>query len=86
MKTTRPLEVVYLSIFGVNTKEDGDLYIFFALDDYSQKLFILGIEESTGEYDWVQKCIAFTQHEDFIKVFKNEAFVLILPIELGIPA
>lgn len=86
MKTTRPLEVVYLSTLGINTKEDGELFMFFALDDYSQMLFLLGIEENTGEYDWVQKCIAFTQHDDFTKVFKNKPFSLILPIELGIPA
>ena len=86
MKTTRPLEVIYLSIFRVNTQLDNELYLFFALDDYSQKLFILGVEDDPSEYNWIQNGIALTQHDDFTKVFKNEPFNIILPTELGIPA
>jgi len=86
MKTTRPLELIYLSVFVAPTEEDGDLYVFFALDDYSQFFFQLEVENESNELTIVNNIIKFTQHQDFVKQFNNKPFTLVIPFELDTQA
>jgi hypothetical protein len=81
MKTTRPLELIYFSFLPTPTKDAGLVYTFFALDDFSQFVFFLGIDTELTESSIVHNVISLTQNEDFKKVFKNQPFELMLPIE-----
>ena len=86
MKTTRPLELIYLSAFVAPTNVDGDLHVFFALDDYSQFFFQLDVESESNELTIVNNIIKFTQHQDFVKQFNNKPFTLVIPFELDTPS
>ncbi|MGV9004448.1 hypothetical protein [Flavobacterium sp.] len=81
MKTTRSLELIYFSFLPTPTKDAGVVYTFFTLDDFSQFVFLLGIDTELTEFSIVLNLISLTQNEDFNKVFKNEPFVIMLPFE-----
>ena len=81
MKTTRPLEVVYFYIFPTQTKDKGTVYTFVALDDYSQFLFFLGMEDELNELTIVNHIIGLTQNKDFAGRFENKPLTLMLPFE-----
>jgi len=86
MTASRPLQIVYLSAFYAPVEKEGDMYVFFALDEYSQFFFQLGIVPEINEQNIVNNIIQFTQNEDFVRVFKKEPFTLIVPFELDTPA
>jgi hypothetical protein len=81
MKTTRPLEIIYFYIFPTQTKDKGTVYSFVALDDYSQFLFFLGLEDELNELTIVNHIIGFTQNKDFAGHFENKPITLMLPFE-----
>ena len=83
MKTTRPLELVYFYIFPTQTKDEGTVYTFVALDDYSEFLFFLGIETDISELKIVNHIIGLTQSKDFAGRFENKPLTLMLPFEEG---
>lgn len=83
MKTTRPLEIIYFYIFPTQTKDEGTVYTFIALDDYSQFLFFLGTETELNELTIVNHIIGLTQDEKFAGRFENKPLTLMLPFDKG---
>jgi hypothetical protein len=81
MKTTKPLELVYFSVFPTPTKDEGTVYTFIALDDYSEFLFLIGTETDLNERSIVDNIIRFTQNKDFAGRYDNKPFTLMLPFE-----
>lgn len=84
MKTTRPLEIIYFYIFPSQTKDEGTVYTFIALDDYSEFLFFLGTESNIDELSIINNIIRLTQNKDFAGRFNNKPLTLMLPFEKGV--
>jgi len=76
--TTRPLERIYITAFGKETIEDGIVYTFLALDDYSEYLFMLGTERVLNEKTLLNNITNLLNKKDFCKNLTNK-FTLILP-------
>lgn len=83
MKTTRPLELIYFAVFPTQTKDEGIVYTFVALDDYSQFLIFLGMEKDISELTIINKIMALTQDKDFARRYQNKPLTLMLPFEEG---
>ncbi|WP_406845112.1 hypothetical protein [Flavobacterium soyae] len=81
MKTNRPLELVYFFTFSTQTAEDGIVYTFIALDDFSDFIFLLGTETDLTERSIIDNIIALTQNKDFTNRFENKPMTLMLPFE-----
>lgn len=77
-KTTRPLERVYLTAFGNDTVDDGVIYTFIALDDFSEVLFMLGVEKALNEQAVLNNVINLVNKEDFYQRLTDK-FTLVLP-------
>ena len=77
-KTTKPLERIYLTAFGKETIEDGIVYTFLALDDYSEYLFMLGTERVLNEQTLLNNIINLLNKKEFYQNL-NGKFTLVLP-------
>ena len=64
-KTTKPLERIYLTAFAKETIEDGLIYTFLALDDYSEYLFMLGVESVLNEQTLLNSIINLLNKKEF---------------------
>jgi hypothetical protein len=86
MKTTRPLELLYLTVIPIQTRDEGVAYSFFVIDDFSQYAFGLGIDLSLDEMSICKSLIQLTQEENFRNGLNDQDFTLMIPFELGQPA
>ena len=77
LKAIKPLQYVCFFPTEFSTKQDGDLYVYLALDIYSQKLFNLGVFKDNQPLT-VLKHIELLMNDKDFKLHRDKGFTLIL--------
>ncbi len=74
---TGPRQIICLRPFKFNTQEDGEVFLFFAVDVFSGYLFSLGGSHSLEPGDILNPVEQLMQHEDFLR-YTGTPFTLVL--------
>lgn len=78
LKATRPLEYVCLFQMDFPTKQDGDVFVFFAVDAFSQLVFNTGIEKNRNNANVIKHTRLLLEDEKFKKgLTKHKSFTLV---------
>lgn len=78
IKATRPLEYVCLFQMDFPTKQDGDVFVFFAVDAFSQLVFNTGIEKNRSNANVIKHTRLLLEDEKFKKgLTKHKSFTLV---------
>ena len=70
-KATRPLEYVGLFQANIATTQDGDVFIFIAVDMFSMKLFSTGSELNRDNDNIIKHTKLLLQDKDFAQGMKK---------------
>lgn len=77
-KTTRPLERIYLTVISTDTEDDGTIFTFLAIDDFSKYLFLLGVDKTFTEQIIFDNITKLMNHKDFGHRLTDK-FTLVMP-------
>lgn len=75
-KATRPLEYVCLFPADIPTQE-GDAYVFFAVDAFSRFAFNTGVESQLNDFIFLKHIQLLTEDAEFLK-HRDNGFTLVL--------
>ena len=81
MKTTRPLERIYLAVLPIKTEVDGTVFNFLALDDFSKYVIGLDTIKVLDTLTITEQVAHLTKHQDFKNAYNNLPFTLVLPFD-----
>ena len=72
MSTTRPLELLYMDLFGPNTYRSigGNFYCLVVVDDYSRYTWVFFLNDKANTYDILKKFLTRVENEFDLKVKK----------------
>lgn len=77
-KATRPLEYVCLFQMDFPTKDDGDVFVFFAVDAFSQLVFNTGIEKNRNNPNVIKHTGLLLKDKKFKEgLARNKSFTLV---------
>lgn len=76
MKATRPLEFVCFFPVEFTTKQDGDVYVYLAMDVFSQFVFMLGTGKDREIENVLINLGKLMQHKDFLK-HRDKGFTMV---------
>lgn len=77
MKATRVKEFIHFGFIPIETKHDGKVYFFMAVDAYSKFTFHLGHEKKLND-ETLLKCVNMLINDKDFKAH-NTSFTLIMP-------
>lgn len=65
MNITKPRQVVYLEYISAPTIQDGECYVFLAIDHYSQFAFKLSVANAINDTVFLEKVQELMNDKDF---------------------